>query len=231
MIHTCIVRAVMSEAQEVYTLALSPVDYPAFIPGQFALTYLKDGGSYTNPGVPYSFSSAPDEPFLTLTIKATGSFSRRLASLCEGDQVFLGDPLGFFTPKPSMSHVVGLAGGVGIAPFRSMIRARQNYMPGTQLSLFASFSRQEDLLFEQEIRRYEHEDTYVKAMYSLTRDADKGGGYGYGRIDAELLKKHLAVLTDKEYFLCGSTDFVQGMQDILIAQSVPLERIHTETFY
>lgn len=71
----------------------------------------------------FSLASAPEEDLVLIgTSLASGSsFKTRLATLQPGDRVTLHGPLLNFTLDKAHPHVVLLAQGVGITPFRSIL--------------------------------------------------------------------------------------------------------------
>ncbi|MFH0861586.1 MAG: FAD-dependent oxidoreductase [Candidatus Altiarchaeota archaeon] len=90
----------------------------SFKAGQFAMWRLGEGLMK-----PFTISNSPTEGgFLEFTTKMSGSdYKKRLSALRPGDKVRLSQPLGKFTYL-GQKKMAFLAGGVGITPFRSIIR-------------------------------------------------------------------------------------------------------------
>jgi glycine betaine catabolism B len=90
-----------------------------FTAGQHGLWAVPGGGAK-----PFTFASAPEEDLLTLgTELSSGSrFKRALGALRIGGTVHLIGPLGRFTLESTSDTVVMLAQGMGVTPFRSMLR-------------------------------------------------------------------------------------------------------------
>lgn len=118
---------IVKEYDEVHSFHLERPEGLRFRPGQH--THLVAPGGYiNNHDVRHlSFASAPDEETLLFTMDlASGSrFKRRFGRARVGDRVGLYSEKGNFTldDLPERQPLVLIAGGVGIAPFRSMIRA------------------------------------------------------------------------------------------------------------
>lgn len=74
-------------------------------------------------GITYSLSSSPTEPELAISFRTGISpFKRRLQTLQPGDTMYIsqyGNDYGFHLKSNRMSVLI--AGGIGIAPFRSML--------------------------------------------------------------------------------------------------------------
>lgn len=90
-----------------------------FKAGQFGLWIVPGGGLK-----PFTVASAPEEKVITLgtSLKSQSRFKRALAKLTPGDKVRLVGLIGDFTLDRTASAVVMLAQGVGVTPFRSILR-------------------------------------------------------------------------------------------------------------
>lgn len=115
------VQRVHWELSDTYTLTLVPIDGAAirFEPGQIVMIYVFGAGE-----VPISVSSSSRQTdHIELTIRAGGYVTRAGAGLQAGDVVGIRGPFG--TPWPLESASGGdlliVAGGIGLAPLRSVI--------------------------------------------------------------------------------------------------------------
>ena len=93
-----------------------------FVPGQFAMVYIeaKDGWHRH----PFTIASAPHEDVVRVTVKALGDYTSRLQELIEpGMPAVIGGPHGRFSHWKGTDRQVWIAGGVGVAPFLSWLRA------------------------------------------------------------------------------------------------------------
>lgn len=71
---------------------------------------------------PYSLSAAPNSNGLRFTIKDRGDASSAMATLPVGSRVIVEGPYGIVSPQVTAGHkVVLVAGGIGIAPVRSIL--------------------------------------------------------------------------------------------------------------
>ena len=105
-----------------------------FVPGQFALIYIeaKDGWHRH----PFTIASAPAERILRVTVKALGDYTSRLRELLEpGMPAVVGGPHGRFNHAKGAPDQVWIAGGVGIAPFLSWMRALDEHPPPGRVDL------------------------------------------------------------------------------------------------
>ena len=90
-------------------------------PGQFAILSLDGVGE-----CPISISSTPDvHEWLEFCIRAVGSVTGEICALGEGDRIGLRGPYGRFFPLDECTgkDLLFIAGGIGLAPLRSLINA------------------------------------------------------------------------------------------------------------
>jgi predicted ferric reductase len=139
-LHDYEVDDVVPVADGLVEISLRPIGRPvAFVPGQFALVYIeaKDGWHRH----PFTIASAPSEGVLRVTVKALGDYTSRLRELLEpGMPAVVGGPHGRFNHAKGSDHQVWIAGGVGIAPFLSWMRALDEHPPPGRVDLYYAFS-------------------------------------------------------------------------------------------
>ena len=205
----------------------------AFAPGQFA--WLITGSHPLWAGQhPLSIASSdrrPDDGAIEFSIKALGDWSSTaVPALRPGQRVFVDGPFGAFTPElPPGEALVLVAGGVGIAPMRSMLLSLRDRRDRRRVVLFhaaASFSR---VVFRDEIDRLARE-LDLEVVYVLERpDTDWTGERGF--ITSDIVRRHLPPrFAEAEYFVCGPVPMMDAVEAILIGLGVPSRRIHSERF-
>src|ERR1039458_4856061 len=96
---------------------------PDFKTGQFITLYWPDTPNYKRA---YSLSScALDRGFYEVTVKRDGKMGTRIVDWAKaGDKFFVIPPVGKFLPvfEPN-KHLICIAGGSGVPPFRRFVRA------------------------------------------------------------------------------------------------------------
>jgi NAD(P)H-flavin reductase len=118
------VRRVRRELSDVWTLELEASDNEgpiAFQPGQFTMVYVFGIGE-----VPLSISGDPAEPgVLTHTVRAVGPVTRAICAVKKGDTLGVRGPYGegWAVEAALGRDVVIMAGGLGLAPLRPLVRA------------------------------------------------------------------------------------------------------------
>ena len=110
-----------------------------FVPGQFALVYIeaKDGWHRH----PFTIASSPDEGVVRVTVKALGDYTSSLRDLLEpGMPAVIGGPHGRFNHAKGTRDQIWIAGGVGVAPFLSWMRALEVHPPPGEVDLYYAFT-------------------------------------------------------------------------------------------
>ncbi len=217
-------------SSDVDCLSLLPVNKlkPDFLPGQFITVYYDD--SKVVEGKAYSISSAPHEQYLNITVKKIGEFSNMLCGLRPGSVIRASLPYGFFYSEAEIAPMVMIAGGIGIAPFRSMITHNAKNSPARAMHLLYSARTLTDLIFK------DHFDELVdrnilKANYFVTREPVKDNTIQPRRISAQDILTYSQKYKQPEYFLCGSIDFVRTLWKDMTRHGIVEEQIYTEGFY
>lgn len=230
----------IAEAPSVSTLKLAIDDgsgkkyAPPYRPGQFINVYFPELG--TPEGKSYSISSAPSEPTLNITVKAMGQFSNRLCSLEKGDTFTASLPYGYFYTESDDTALVMIAGGIGVAPFRSMIVDSIARRQHRKLNLFCSYRAAADIIFKKEFDALAAAaPSDLKIFYFVTREQCHDPAIIPGRMSVSDIignsrkgRKHIA---GREFFICGSIQFVSSFWKGLRKQGVPEEMMCTESFF
>jgi len=227
-----VVCGVISEVSGVATLMLTKEDgtVPPFVPGQYVNIFFPE--TRTSEGKAYSISSAPSESTLSITVRAIGEFSNRLCSMRPGDTVRASLPYGFFYPEADDSELVMLAAGIGIAPFRSMIRHIAKYTLSRRLALFHSVRTLSDAIFLEECTELRQKFPNFSLTHFVTRDAEVQNEYVIPhRIEPTDILSRVSDVSRAEFLICGSISFTRDMWRGLRKAGVNEEKLYTEAFF
>ena len=222
------------EAPNVATLLLSSSSgLPPYCPGQFIDVYFPEFGLFQ--GKSYSISSAPSEKKFSITVKAIGEFSNRLFKLKEDDAITGSEPYGFFFSDLENTHLIMLAGGIGIAPFRATIMVHLMQNSKRKISLFYSSRSEDDIIFKNELNLWRTGHPNLKIKHFITRQTKITPDKIQGRITAKCILKEIFSLKNSlknvEFLICGSIAFVRDMRKGLRALGVSEEVVYTEAFF
>ena len=228
-----VVAEVRRESDSVTTVSLAARDGSdawAFAPGQFA--WLRLRRSVIGEEHPFTIASSPHLPGrVEFTIRHAGDWTRSINRLRPGQPVWLDGPHGSFTCEPDTDRgVVMIAGGVGITPMMSMVRAAADRGDSRPHRLVVVARSSADLLFRTELG-YLREELDLEVTEVLRRPQPGWAGHT-GEINVGLLTAVLGAGDHHrlDYFLCGPPGLVTDALAALEALGVPPARIHTEQF-
>lgn len=215
------------------------VEKPAgfeFKAGQYADLTLLNPPQMDSQGAVRTFSiaSAPYEQSLLFATRMRDSaFKRVFATLPLGTEIKLEGPMGSFTlhKNPSKAAVF-LAGGIGITPFRGMLRQAMKDKLPHQLYLFYSNRRPEDAAFMDELQDLSRSNEHfilVPTMTELEKSKLSWSGER-GFINREMLIKHFCDLKGPIYYVAGPPAMVAATREMLTKAGVDEDDVRTEEF-
>ncbi|MBQ6381705.1 MAG: iron-sulfur cluster-binding domain-containing protein [Clostridia bacterium] len=178
-----------------------------FSAGQYlVVAVVIDGKTYNRP---YSIASAPRATLsgeIEIAVKRVdgGIVSAYVLDNWKvGDSVIASGPLGDFTYEPlrDAKHIIGIAGGSGITPFRSLAKAICDGDEDCSLTLLYGSRTLKDAVFSDEFAQMAKENEKIKLVNVLSDEKKKG--YENGFIDAKLIQKYAPTEEPYSIFLCG----------------------------
>ena len=178
----------------------------------------------------FSIASAPDDPDLVIATRLTGSaYKSHLASLPIGSTVEIEGPYGDLTlHEDATGPAVFLAGGIGITPFLSMIRAAEKRGFSRDLLLFYSNRTVEDSAFLAELTQTAEKHPRLRLVAAMT---DTGAWQGeLGPITRDMLARHIDDPENAVFYLSGPPAMVGAMETMLKEMDIHHHSIRSEFF-
>lgn len=199
-------------------------------PGQFAFIKFK-ADAVTSEWHPFTISSAPSEPNLTFSIKASGDWTSQLQTVLPGDMVYVEGPFGQFTYDTSNRPLVFIAGGIGITPLRSMITELTTHPGNRPITLLYANKRESDISFrdEFEVLAKNHSQRF-QVVHVLSRAEATSWSGETGHVTAALINKYVKNPIAADYYICGPVPMMQTVIHELRSLGVPRQQIHFELF-
>ena len=205
-----------------------------FIPGQYVRMILPHKNADDRGTSRYfTISSSPTEKkLLIVTVRIFQStFKDTLLHLYPGEKVEFFGPMGWFLlPKDEQEEKVFIAGSIGVTPFHSLLHSVVDTTLSKSMTLFASFSTKEEVVFYEAFQAIAKENKDIKVIYTLTQDNNSDWKGERGRISHDLLKKHIGDLQKPVFYVVGSEKMVAGVKALLLDLGIAEEKIQTEDF-
>lgn len=201
-----------------------------FKTGQFITVYWPDTPNYKRA---YSLSScALDRGYYEVTVKRDGKMGTRIVDWArEGDLMGVLPPTGRFLPvyEPN-KHLICIAGGSGVTPFRGFVREATMRQLDTKITVLYSVRTTNDIIFYEEFRELAQVNPNFNFYVTCTRISAEDPWTGRrGRIDAALVKEHIFDLTNSMFYACGPNELVEAIEMLVLKElQVPKEQIRTE---
>lgn len=174
-------------------------------------------------GITYSISSSPHEPEIRISFRAgISEFKRALQTIQAGDRLFIsqyGNDYDFQLKKNQSSVLI--AGGVGIAPFRSMIKEmHENHDKNDVLLIY--LHQNDQFLFKDELESWSSTLPNLSISYIVTKDINR----------KKREKLLLALIKDKHqnFYISGPTGMVESNEHLLLDYGVNLRDIRIDSF-
>jgi ferredoxin-NADP reductase len=139
-------------------------------------------------------------------------------------------PAGKFLPvyEPD-KHLICIAGGSGVTPFRAFVREATRHKLSTKITILYSVRTTNDIIFNDEFRQLEKENHHFKFDVTCTRlSANDSWSGRRGRIDASWLKAHVKDLSKTVFYACGPTTLVEFAEGVVFELGAPKAQMKTE---
>jgi ferredoxin-NADP reductase len=198
---------------------------------------------YNDPKGPirhFTIASSPTENFIMISTRIRDTlYKKRLASLEEEAKVKVRRPEGKFVLHEDYSKpVVFLSGGIGVTPFRSMIKNATDRQLPVKIVMFDSNRNEQNILYKNEFDEWVNTNQNLKIIYTITGDEPSSLSANewkveHGRIDKSMLAKYLTKkeLDNSIYYTCGPPGMINVVQTLLQKDlQIPKDRIKIEEF-
>ncbi len=168
----------------------------------------------------YSVYSGEKDEFLEVLVREVegGKISGKLKKLKPGSEIEVDGPFGFFKFNPTTFNsgkFLFIATGTGISPFHSFVKT----FPELEYSLIHG------VRFGNEA--YEHVD-FQQERITLCTTGDDAGDF-YGRVTDYLFTQKPDANTN--CFLCGNSEMIYEVFDILTGKGIPVSNIYSEVYF
>ncbi|MGI8637560.1 MAG: ferredoxin--NADP reductase, partial [Segetibacter sp.] len=170
----------------------------------------------------FTIASSPHEDQVKIGIKfyePSSEFKKSLLSLKSGSTIHASALSGeFVLPSDANKKLLFMAGGIGITPFRSMIKDLSLNKQKRDIVLFYFANESSEILYKNVWDEAKH---YGVKLVALTNKE---------RLDETLLSKHAPDYKDRACYLSGPPPMVRGYEKMLRSLGVSLSAIKSDYF-
>jgi ferredoxin-NADP reductase len=232
-----LVEAVTTELPDTKTIRLKwPDGYdPDFKTGQFITVFWPDTPAYKRA---YSLSScALERGYYEVTVKRDGKMGTRIVDWVKhGDKLVVIPPVGRFLPvyEPD-KHLVCIAGGSGVTPFRAFAREATLRNLETRITVLYSVRSPRNIIFREQFHELAQHNPNFYFYVTCTRIDDGSIGEEAewkgrrGRISPVWVMEHVHDLKNTIFYACGPNELVEFAEEIVLrGLNLPKEQMKTE---
>jgi len=175
----------------------------------------------------FSLSSAPQEKRVTITTYWHGdtasNYKKALWNLQPGDTAKIRGPIGQMHLRDLMKNNILIAGGIGITPFRSMLKEAELLGQDIHATLLYANSNPEEVIFKSELDDLSKKLKNLKVQYI----------YSPAKISQDIIKNCIDEdkIENVNFYLSGSPKMIQAFKQLLKDIGVSRGKIYSDPFY
>jgi ferredoxin-NADP reductase len=208
----------------------------SFVPGQYLEWTLphKNADSRGNRRY-FTIASSPTEKHLRLGVKfyeQGSTYKRHMANMDTATPIIASQLAGDFTlPKNPEKKCVFIAGGIGITPFRSMIKYAIDTNQKRPIVLFYANKIATEIAYKDVFDAAEKK-LGIRTIYTLTdKNAVPANWQGnIGRIDAGMIQKEVPDYKERTFYLSGPPAMIEGFEKVLKETGIKKKQIKKDYF-
>jgi len=218
----------LDEARGTKSFFWEPETKVDFSPGQYFYFTLPKLNYPDTRGVTrhFTISSSPTENLLRLTtrIRQESGYKKTLDELPIGVIVEGEGPNGtLYLDKEVSGTQIFVVGGIGITPFRSMIK--YNIDKSLKIPMYLIYSNSDsDFVFKKELDDWQKENDYIKIAYF---DSSVSGHLDAAKLSSLLPKYDIQHTT---FWLVGPPPFTDALENVFQKMKIPSDQIRSEKF-
>lgn len=230
-------QSITEIGRTVFEYRFKPTRPLAFMPGQYVeLTLPLKKTDFRGNRRTFTIASSPTEDEVLFGIKQTdkaSAFKTALRDTPEGHIVtannVAGDFLLPFDPKQKLAFI---AGGIGVTPFRSMLKYLIDQKQNRNIVLLYCVTDPKQIVYKDILAEAE-EALGLKVIYILDApkdvDVPKSWKGEVGRLDKEMLTKHVLDYDSRMFYISGPDVMVQANKQLL--KNIDVKRYNIKTDY
>jgi ferredoxin-NADP reductase/Na+-translocating ferredoxin:NAD+ oxidoreductase RnfD subunit len=223
-------------APQIAEFTFKPSHKLTFTPGQYMEFTLEHQRPDSRGNRRYfTLASSPTETTLRLGVrfyKHSSSFKRAMYRMDGKTRLIAGQIAGDFTlPADATEKLVFIAGGIGITPFRSMLKYLLDTQQRRDIVLIYANKKAEEIVY-RDILDAARTRLGVKTLYTLTDPAAVPRNWtGFtGRINEQMILRTIPDYDERTYYLSGPPEMVRTSEHVLKDMRVSGRQIKKDFF-
>ena len=174
--------------------------------------------------------TSPTEGVLGLATRIRDTaFKRSLVEMPEGAAVDVEQPKGSFVlPEDTSKRYAFVAGGIGITPFRSMLRYIADKGLDYDITLVYSNRDVESTAFLDELKELESVVPRCRVLFTMTDDPSWEGDNRM--LDAEVLGELLGDLESFHFMIAGPPPMAKSVEGSLLEAGLSEDQVQSDSF-
>jgi len=174
----------------------------------------------------FSIASSPTENLVHMGVKfydPSSSYKKALKAMKPGDKLYAGQLAGdFILPYDKSKPLIFVAGGIGITPFRSMLKYLIDNHQNRKMTLFYLVSDPSEIAYKDVLGQAQKIGLKIIFVGSKLDSADK--------FNEELLKNNIKNISEARYYVSGPSTMVDDTKRLLKNMKISRNNIVTDHF-
>ena len=221
-------------SSDIYDFVFAHGKQFAFAPGQYMEWTLQHPKTDSRGNRRYfTIASSPTEKNVLLGVRFysnSSSFKRALIGMQPEQKIVGGQIAGDFTlPKDKSKKLVFIAGGIGITPFRSMLKYLVDKSEKRPIVMFYANKHADEIAYV-DIFNQAQSQLGIKTIYTLTGQTPPNWQGKVGRVDTEMIKQEVPDFIERTYYLSGPHAMVVSYESVLRSMGIPQKQIIKDFF-
>jgi ferredoxin-NADP reductase/Na+-translocating ferredoxin:NAD+ oxidoreductase RnfD subunit len=208
----------------------------SYTPGQYMeWTLPHDGPDNRGNRRYFTLASSPTEPDVRIGVKfyeRSSSYKTALLAATRQTQIVASQISGdFVLPKDPKQKLVFIAGGIGVTPYRSMIKYLVDNQEKRTITMLYSARTAEDFAYK-DVFEQARDELGINTVYAVTDGRAQLDDHHsrLGRINADMIKQVVPDYQERTFYISGTQSMVAAMRDTLSRLGIPKHQVKVDYF-
>lgn len=183
----------------------------------------------------FTLASSPTEDTIRVGVKfykRSSSFKEAMLEMNTNSSISATSLGGDFTlPQDKNRKIVFIAGGIGVTPYRSMIKYLIDKNERRDVTLLYSANTARDIAYT-DVFETARQQLGIKPIYMLTKEAAElpNNRFRAGKISPEVIKAEIPDYAERLFYISGPQPMVAGISHALHELGVSRDHVKTDFF-